>query len=116
MQKYALLIAKALLTLAFAAAGFFKLTGNEMMVGTFDAIGVGQWFRYVTGTIELSAAALLWLPGKQFLAAALLLCTMVGATLAHLFILAPSAMPAIVLGLIAAYVTYSHRAQNPLSA
>ena len=28
-----------------------KLPGVEMMVGTFDAIGVGQWFRYVTGAI-----------------------------------------------------------------
>ncbi|MCP4819657.1 MAG: DoxX family protein [Shimia sp.] len=116
MQKYTLLIAKALLTLAFAAAGFFKLTGHEMMVGTFDAIGVGQWFRYLTGVIELGAAALLWLPGKQFIAAALLVCTMIGATLAHLLILGPSALPAIVLGVIAAYVAYSHRAQNPIAA
>ena len=63
MQKYARLIAKALLTLAFVAAGLAKLAGADMMVATFDAIGVGQWFRYVTGAIELGAAVLLWVPG-----------------------------------------------------
>ncbi|MGR3634943.1 MAG: DoxX family protein [Shimia sp.] len=116
MQKYILLIAKALLTLAFVALGLAKLSGQEMMVGTFDAIGVGQWFRYVTGALEVGCAILLWLPGKQLIGAALLVCTMIGAVLTHLLILGPSAVPALVLGVIAAYVAYAHRDQNPLSA
>lgn len=116
MQKYLLIAAKALLTLAFLAAGFFKITGHEMMVGTFDAIGVGQWFRYVTGAIEIIAPILLWIPGKQLIGAGLLVCTMIGAVLAHLLILGPSAVPALVLGVLAAYVAFSHRDQNPLAA
>jgi hypothetical protein len=32
----------------FLMVGFFKLSGDPRMVGLFDAIGVGQWFRYVT--------------------------------------------------------------------
>jgi hypothetical protein len=36
--------------------------------------------------------------------------------LAHLLILGPSAVPAIVLGLLAAYVLYAYRAQSPLRA
>lgn len=115
MSKYVLIGAKALLTLAFVAAGGFKLIGHEMMVATFDGIGIGQWFRYVTGLIELGAAILLWLPGRQFIGAALLVCTMIGAVLAHLLILGPSAVPALVLGSVAAYVLYSHRGQNPLA-
>ena len=51
MKKYALLAIKALLTLAFGAAGLAKLAGAEMMVATFETIGWGQWFRYVTGLI-----------------------------------------------------------------
>lgn len=102
---------RAVLTLAFVGAGGAKLAGVEMMVATFDAIGVGQWFRYVTGIIEVGAAALLWLPGRQALAAALLGATMVGAVLAHLLILGPSAVPAIVLGLICSAVLYLHRDQ-----
>ena len=102
---------RGLLTLAFVAAGLAKLAGAEMMVGTFDAIGVGQWFRYLTGIIEVGAAILLWLPGKQVMAAAILGGTMVGAVLAHLVILGPSAVPAIILGLICAAVIYLHRNQ-----
>lgn len=116
VQKYGLRAVKILLTLAFIAAGFAKLAGAEMMVQTFEAIGVGQWFRYVTGLIEVGGAILLWIPGRQLLGAALLLCTMVGATLAHLMILGPSAVPAVVLGLLAAIAAYGHRDQSPLKS
>jgi len=110
-MKYLSLGLRGLLTLAFVAAGGAKLAGAEMMLGTFDAIGVGHWFRYVTGAIEVGAGLLLWVPGKQVLAAALLGATMVGAVLAHLFILGPSAVPAVILGLICAAVIYLHRDQ-----
>ncbi len=102
---------RALLTLAFVAAGGAKLMGVEMMVQTFDQIGVGQWFRYLTGLIEVGAAVLLWLPGRQALGSALLGATMVGAVLAHLVILGPTAVPAIILGVICAAVLYLHRDQ-----
>ncbi len=110
-MKYLSLGLRGLLTLAFVAAGLAKLAGVEMMVATFEAVGVGQWFRYVTGLIEISAPVLLWLSGKQVLGAAVLGATMVGAVLAHLFILGPSAVPAVVLGLISAAVIYLHREQ-----
>lgn len=110
-MKYVSLGLRGLLTLAFVAAGLAKLAGAEMMVATFEAVGVGQWFRYVTGVIEVAAPILLWLPGKQVAGAALLGATMVGAVLAHLFILGPSAVPAVILGLICAAVIYLHRKQ-----
>ena len=78
MNGKVLLGIKALLTLAFAAAGLAKLAGAEMMVQTFDAVGVGQWFRYVTGIIEVGSAILLWVPGFAAYAAGLLVCTMIG--------------------------------------
>ena len=31
---------------AFLSAGAAKLAGAEMMVQTFDGVGLGQWFRY----------------------------------------------------------------------
>jgi len=110
-MKYISLGLRGLLTLAFVAAGIAKLAGAEMMVATFDAVGVGQWFRYVTGLIEIAAPVLLWLPGKQVLGAAILGATMVGAVLAHLFIIGPSAVPAVILGLICAAVIYLYREQ-----
>lgn len=82
-----------------------------MMVQTFDAVGVGQWFRYVTGAIEVAGAALLWLRGREIFGASLLACTMAGAVLAHLFIIGPSALPALILGALSAVVAYAHRDQ-----
>lgn len=109
LKKYGLLALSVLLTLAFGAAGLAKLAGAEMMVATFDAIGVGQWFRYVTGIVEVGSAILLWVPGLQFVGAGLLVCTMIGAVLAHLFILGPSLVPALVLGILTAVVLYARR-------
>jgi putative oxidoreductase len=58
-------------------------------------------------------AALLWLPRRQVIGAAILGGTMVGAVLTHLFILGPSAMPAIILGLLCTAVLYIYRTQIP---
>ena len=44
---------RLLLSIAFLGAGGSKLAGVEMMVMTFDQIGWGQGFRYVTGAIEV---------------------------------------------------------------
>src|SRR4051794_20414690 len=38
---------------AFLAAGAAKLAGVPMMIEVFDHIGIGQWFRIVTGVIEI---------------------------------------------------------------
>lgn len=111
--KYLSLGLRAVLTLAFVAAGGAKIIGVEMMVATFDTIGAGQWFRYVTGLVEIVGAVLLWLPGRQVIGAALLGGTMVGAVLTHWFILGPSAVPAIILGLACAAVLYLYREQIP---
>ena len=112
-MKYLSLGLRALLSLAFVAAGGAKLAGVDMMVATFEQVGVGQWFRYVTGIIEIAGAILLWLPGRQVMGAGLLGATMVGAVLSHWFILGPSAVPAVVLGLLCAGVLYIHRPQIP---
>lgn len=105
---------RVLLTLAFVGAGGAKLAGVEMMVITFDQIGFGQGLRYLTGLIEVGGAALLWVPGKQVIGAALLGGTMVGAVMTHWFILGPSAVPAVVLGLLCSAVLYIHRDQIAL--
>lgn len=113
ISRWEPLAIKGLLALAFALAGAAKLAGAAMMVATFETLGLGQWFRYVTGLIELGGAVLLFVPGLQALGAALLLCTMIGAVAAHLLVLGPSAVPAVVLGLMAAVVLYRHRDQIP---
>lgn len=110
-MKYLSLGARALLTLVFVSAGASKLIGVSMMVETFEAIGFGQWLRYFTGIVEVGGAALLWWPNRQVIGASILGGTMVGAVFTHLFILGPSAVPAVGLGLICTAVLYLHRDQ-----
>ena len=81
----------------FLMVGFFKLSGDPRMVGLFDAIGVGQWFRYVTGSIEVVSAVALLVPAWAAFGALLLIPTMIGAVVTHLFIVGGSAAPATVL-------------------
>ena len=110
-MTYAILAIKALLTLAFVGAGGAKLMGVEMMVQTFDAIGWGQWFRYLTGVIEVGAGVLLWVKGREAIGAFLLTATMAAAVLFHLLVLGPSFVPALVLGILAAIILWQHRDQ-----
>lgn len=86
-----------LLAAAFLAAGLSKLWGVPAMVELFDGIGVGQWFRYVTGLVEIGGAALLLIPGLAAAGAVLLAATMLGAVLTHLFLVGGSPVPALVL-------------------
>ena len=114
--KYGLPAIKALITLAFVAAGLAKLAGVEDMVAVFEDVGVGQWLRYVTAIFEIGGAVLLWIPGKQFYGAALLAMTMTGAVLSHLFILGTATMPpAMVLLILSAVIAYTYRDQSPLA-
>lgn len=114
VKKYGLLALKIVVALAFLGAGLAKLSGVQMMVDTFEAIGVGQWFRYLTGLIEVGSAILLFIAGRQAIGAGLLVCTMIGAVLAHVLILGPSAVPAVILGALAAIILYVHRNDIPI--
>ena len=100
-----------LLALAFVAAGGAKLYGVPMLVEEFQHIGLGQWFRYVTGGLEIIGAILLLLPRKAAFGALLLICIMIGAVISHLFVIGGSAVPAIVLLALNAVVAYAERGQ-----
>ncbi len=81
----------------FLFTGGLKLTGAPELVALFDAIGIGQWFRYVTGSIEVVSAVALLVPSWAAFGTLLLIPTMVGAVFTHLFIVGGSAVPATVL-------------------
>ncbi|MEL7218813.1 MAG: DoxX family protein [Pseudomonadota bacterium] len=91
---------RVLLTLVFVAAGGAKLFGASMMVETFEVIGWGQWFRYVTALVELVAAAMLWIPILSILGSSMLFATMICGALFHVFVIGPSAVPALVLAVL----------------
>ena len=52
----ALWVTQIALAAMFLFAGGSKLVGAPAMVDLFAAIGWGQWFRYVTGAVEISAS------------------------------------------------------------
>lgn len=87
----------------FLMAGSMKLLGNPAMVQMFAVLGLGQWFRYLTGTIEVVSAVLLLIPALAAYGAAALAVTMVGAIITHLFIIGGN--PAIPIALLASTVT-----------
>lgn len=93
----------------FLLAGSLKLAGIPVEVALFDAIGIGQWFRYLTGSIEVVSAILLLVPSLAFFGALLLVPTMVGAVLTHLFIVGGNPAPALVLGTAAAAIAWTRR-------
>ena len=95
----------------FLLAGSLKLSGAPEMVALFDAIGAGQWFRYVTGAIEVVAGASLLVPSLAPFGALVLVPTMVGAIATHLFIVPGSAAPAFVLLIGSAAIAWARRDQ-----
>jgi putative oxidoreductase len=101
-----------LAALAFLAAGGSKLAGAPAMVDIFAHLGVGQWFRYLTGALEITGAVGLLIPGAAFYGAALLATVMVGAIAAHLAILGGSPTPAIVLLLVTGSIAYLRRTRS----
>jgi uncharacterized membrane protein YphA (DoxX/SURF4 family) len=94
----------------FLLAGGSKLAGAPAMVDLFAAIGWGQWFRYVTGAIEISAAVALLIPSAALFGAILLVPTMIGAVTANLILGQPPAVPLVLL-LVAAAVAWTRRNQ-----
>ena len=107
-------VVRGLLALAFAGAGGAKLYGVPMLVESFQHIGLGQWFRYLTGALEVLGAILILTPSLAAFGAVLLICIMIGATVTHLFVVGGSAVPALVLLALSAIVAYAKRDQIAL--
>jgi putative oxidoreductase len=100
---------QTLLALVFVSASWAKLMGKPEMVALFTAVGLGQWFRYVTGILELTGAAPIVVPKARRIGAAPLATIMLGALTAHLFLLrVPPTAPG-VLSLMSGFVVWGRR-------
>ncbi|MEL6467531.1 MAG: DoxX family protein [Pseudomonadota bacterium] len=101
-----------LLALVFGAAGGAKLVGAAPMVDLFGQIGLGQWFRYFTGVIEVGSALLLFNARSAWIAASLLICTMIGAVIVHIVVVPSPPIGPLVLGTLSVVVLYRCRPKN----
>jgi len=107
----ALWVTQVALAAVFLMAGGSKLAGAPEMVSMFDVIGVGQWFRYVTGIIEVASGIALLIPSAAIYGALLLIPTMVGAIITNAFIVHASPVMPLLLLLGAAAVVWTRRGQ-----
>lgn len=81
---------QVLIAVSLFFAGASKLAGAAEAVALFEAVGVGQWFRYVTGLLEVVGAVALIIPRLAPTGVAILSSVMIGAVLTHLFVIGGS--------------------------
>jgi uncharacterized membrane protein YphA (DoxX/SURF4 family) len=70
--------------LAFFAAGTDKFSAG--WIQPFEIIGLGQWFRYFTGCVEILGGLLFLVPPLTTVGAVMLVSTMIGAMVTQAFI------------------------------
>ena len=83
-------ILRAGVAAAFAMFGAQKFSEGQW-VKIFQQIGVGQWFRYFTGVVEILGGLLVLVPWTVTAGLALLACTMFSAALIWIFVLGQGA-------------------------
>ncbi|MET1014369.1 MAG: DoxX family protein [Paenisporosarcina sp.] len=100
-------ILQGLLAAAFLMAGFGKVTGSKIHVDGFEHWRLPQWFRVVTGILEIVAAGLLiagfWVVNLAIYGAILLVVISVGGVLTHLRVKdsLKDTFPILILGVLA---------------
>jgi hypothetical protein len=93
----------------FFAAGMAKLAAVPFEVQSFAQIGLGQWFRIVTGMVQIVGAFALVYPGLASIGGLWLGFNMFCAAAICLTVLHISPMPAIILALLNALIVYLRR-------
>jgi putative oxidoreductase len=102
-------VLRVVLGVTFLAIGAAKLTGAAQTVQLFAAIGWGQWFRYLTGLLDVAGAALLFAPRWTCYGALLLTCTVGSATMFYLVLLRHNPAAPLALTLLAATLAWVTR-------
>ena len=100
---------QAVVAAVFFAAGMAKLAGVPFEVQSFAQIGLGQWFRIVTGIVQIVGAFALVYPGLASIGSLWLGFNMVCAVVVCLAVLHTNPAPAIILTLLNALIVYLRR-------
>lgn len=107
------LILQVLLAAVMLNAGIGKYAGEAGPVDTFDQVGLGQWFRYFIGTIEIASGVGLLIPRIAGVAALSAGSVLIGAVAMEAFVLTDGnpIVPAVLVVLLAV-VAWHHRART----
>jgi putative oxidoreductase len=106
------IVLQGLLALMFLMAGFGKVTGSKMHVEGFKNWRLPQWFRVVTGIVELVGAASLiigfWEQSWAAAGALILGVTAIGGVLTHIRVKdsLKQTFPIVLLGIISFIVFF----------
>ena len=101
---------RVLMAALFLFAAAMKLTGQPAMVAEFATVGLGQWFRYVTGLMELAGGVLVLIPRRSVLGAGMLLMVDAGAFVAQVAVLHMDWIHTVVIGaLLVALIVMQRR-------
>jgi putative oxidoreductase len=102
-------ILRVLLGGAFIFFSLMKLSGRPGMVAEFNTVGLGQWFRYFTGALELTGGVAVLIPRVSVFGAIVLLLVDIGAFVAQVTVLHVDWIHAIVIGALLALLIYFQR-------
>lgn len=91
-------VLRVLAAAIFLSAAAMKLSGQQQMIDEFNTVGLGQWFRYLTGLLELAGGIAVLVPRFSPLGALLLLCVDAGAFVTQVTILHMDWIHTIVIG------------------
>lgn len=90
VQNVLLWVVQILLAVYFVYSAMMILTNQPGVAALFATIGLGQWFQYLVGALELAGAVGLLIPRLCGLAALGLAGLMAGVVIAHLTVLPPA--------------------------
>jgi uncharacterized membrane protein YphA (DoxX/SURF4 family) len=111
IRTIGLWVLRVLVAALFLFAAFMKLSSQPMMVEEFGVVGLGQWFRFFTGALELVGAIAVLTPAVSGLGALLLLCVDIGAFVAQITMIHQDWVHTIVIGAVIALLAYLQRDQ-----
>lgn len=105
------IILQVLLALIFLMTGFMSISGDKQQIEQFEHLNLPQWFRIVTGLVQLIGVVGLvigfWYPSIAALAGLWAAITMLGGFATHIKAKDPisKALPALTLAIIALIIT-----------
>lgn len=103
---------RLLFGLIFLGAGGAKLLGAPMMVqefALFEPYGIGQWFRYLTGALEVLGVLLLVRASTVFYGALLPIIVSVGALVAQASVIHQDVIHPILFAALLGWTAWGYR-------
>lgn len=108
-KNVALWVLQVVAAAAVFGAGVATVAGAAQPAQMFTEIGLGDWFRYLTGALQLAGAVGLLIPRLCGLAGLALAGMWLVAIGTHLFVIGGSPLPAVVLLVLTAAIAWGRR-------